>query len=61
MNRLTIFQQIIPQTSKPFRLIELLYTTDGNRSRICSGHWATLKEAEEEIERRRQHFYEGCK
>ena len=56
---LSIWQQTEPKTSKPFKLIELIDTSDGLRSRICDGQWSTLEEAQAEIKNRLNQFYKG--
>lgn len=45
-NTIQIFQQIDPPTSRPFRLIEVMITSDGYRSRLCEGSFYTFDEAE---------------
>jgi len=34
------------EVPRPFRLVETYFTSEGLRTRICSGCWATLGEAE---------------
>lgn len=43
---LNIVKQVAPATGKPFRIIESYATSEGIRSRICSGVYATLEDAE---------------
>lgn len=57
MNELIIVEQQHPRTLKPYRLLEILDTSEGPRFRVCSGQWATIVEAHTEIEERRQRFY----
>lgn len=41
-----IVKQVIPESSKPYRIIETYMTSEGPRSRICSGVFSTLEGAE---------------
>lgn len=41
-----------PSTSRPWRLLETYLTSEGPRSRIVSGTWATEEEAREEMKRK---------
>jgi hypothetical protein len=49
---IAIFEQLEPRVSMPFRLVETMITTDGYRSRICNGAWASRDEAEADRQRR---------
>lgn len=40
-----IAEQVSPPTRRPFFIVETNFTSDGPRSRICSGRWATQDEA----------------
>lgn len=44
---LNIMKQVSPATSKPYRLIETYPTSEGMRSRICSGTFETEEAANE--------------
>ena len=35
-----------------FFLVETYHTSEGPRTRVCSGRWKTLKEAQEELQKR---------
>lgn len=49
---LLIMEQIEPHTPRPFRLVEVFITSDGMRSRICSGCWLTVEGARAEVQSR---------
>lgn len=49
---LAILEQVDPPITRPFRLVETYISSDGYRSRICSGAWATRDEAEADRQRR---------
>lgn len=49
---IAIFEQLEPRVPAPFRLVETTLTTDGYRSRLCNGGWATRNEAENDRLRR---------
>jgi len=42
---LQVMKQVSPPTAKPYRLFETYLTSEGVRSRICSGVWASEEEA----------------
>lgn len=46
--QLMIMEQVYPPSSTPFRLIEAYMSSDGMRTRVCSGAWKTQGEAETE-------------
>jgi hypothetical protein len=46
--QLMVMEQVTPPTSRPFRLVEVYMTSDGLRTRVCSGNWKTQAEAETE-------------
>lgn len=37
----------LQEPSRPYRLIELYYSVEGPRSRVCGGTWETAEEAEQ--------------
>ncbi|MFD2650690.1 hypothetical protein [Brucella rhizosphaerae] len=41
-----IFKQVSPETYRPFRIIETYVTSEGMRSRICSGAFSTFDAAQ---------------
>ena len=41
-----IFKQVSPETYRPFRIIETYVTSEGMRSRICSGAFSSLDAAQ---------------
>lgn len=43
-----IVRQIAPSIVKPYRLLEAYDSSDGRRTRICAGTWATFEEAANE-------------
>lgn len=45
-----VMKQEYPKTSRPYRIIETLVTSDGMRSRICEGCWTTFDEAKADLE-----------
>lgn len=49
---LGLVKQLVPTTARPYRLIESFVTSDGIRSRICDGTWASEEDALKELERR---------
>lgn len=51
---LQIMLQIIPNTNRPYRLVETYISTDGPRTRVCSGSWETQEEVEKELEKREE-------
>lgn len=52
MTKFLVYKQVYPTASKPFRIIEIVLTVDGPRSRICDGCWENFVEAIGEAERR---------
>lgn len=44
---LQVVKRVSPETPKPYRLLETYVTSEGMRSRICSGVYATEDEANE--------------
>lgn len=52
MARFAIFRQEFPHHSRPYRLVEVYATSDGPRTRICDGLFATREEAMIELERK---------
>lgn len=50
--RLAIIKIISEETSHPYKLIETYTTSDGLRSRLCDGTWATEAEAQRELARK---------
>lgn len=38
-----------PGSAKPFFIVETVFTSDGPRSRVCDGRWATLEEVSKEL------------
>lgn len=51
-SRFIIVQQIEPYTSKPFRIIETYPTSDGIRTRVIGGSFATTAEARLDVAKR---------
>jgi hypothetical protein len=49
-----IAEMISPYSAKPFFLVETNITSDGPRSRVCDGRWATQEEAHVELGKRMQ-------
>ncbi|WP_421565721.1 hypothetical protein [Ochrobactrum sp. EDr1-4] len=41
-----IFKQVTPDADRPFRVIETYVTSEGMRSRICSGAFSTIDAAQ---------------
>ncbi len=41
-----IFKQVSPETDRPFRVTETYVTSEGMRSRICSGAFSTIDAAQ---------------
>lgn len=47
MTTIHIVKIVAPEgVPKPYRLIETFATSEGMRTRVCSGCWATMGEAE---------------
>lgn len=47
MSAILIAKIVAPEgVPKPYRLIEAFATSEGMRTRVCSGCWATMGEAE---------------
>jgi len=44
-----IFKQVSPETDRPFRIIESYLTSEGMRSRICSGAFSSLEVAQYQV------------
>ena len=44
-----IFKQASPETDQPFRIIETYLTSEGMRSRICSGAFSSLEVAQYQV------------
>ena len=49
MSKFQILKQEYPVAVRPYVIIETYITSEGYRSRICSGRFITKKEAEEEV------------
>jgi hypothetical protein len=49
-----IAEMVSPYSAKPFFLVETNDTSDGPRSRVCDGRWATQDEAHGELIKRMQ-------
>lgn len=47
--RLKIFRICDPGERRPFGIMETVETTEGPRTRICSGRWTEMHEAAEEL------------
>lgn len=46
-NMIQIMKIVAPEgVPKPYRLVETIVTSEGMRSRVCSGCWETMREAE---------------
>lgn len=45
-NLIQIVKLVSHDDPRPYRLVETFVTSEGMRSRICSGCWATIGEAE---------------
>lgn len=43
---LQIYKHVSPETPRPYRVIETYITSEGHRSRICSGVFSTQEDAE---------------
>lgn len=48
--QLAIIKIVSSETSHPWKLIETYDTSDGLRSRLCDGCWATEAEAKKELD-----------
>lgn len=44
-----IFKQVTPDADRPFRIIETYLTSEGIRSRICSGAFSSLEVAQYQV------------
>ena len=42
---LQVMKQVSPETAKPYRLFETFLTSEGARSRVCSGVYVSEEEA----------------
>jgi hypothetical protein len=51
---LNIVKQVSPESSRPYRVIETYLTSEGPRSRICSGVFTTQESAQAWIEQLRR-------
>lgn len=49
-----LFKQIDPPTPRPFKIAETYTTSDGLRTRLCAGTWASEEEAREVIAKKEQ-------
>lgn len=55
------FRQMYPEgNSRPYKILETYETSEGSRSRICSGNYASIDDAIAAIERKRAPFVK-CK
>jgi hypothetical protein len=52
--KLEVAQLVSIWSSKPFFLVETNITSDGPRTRVCDGRWATQDEAHGELIKRMQ-------
>lgn len=52
ISQFQIVQQVDPYTSHPFRIIEVFVSSDGIRSRLCDGVYATIEEAKKALDAR---------
>lgn len=43
---IAIVKQEFPETSRPYRLIETYLTSEGPRTRVCSGAFVTFDDAD---------------
>lgn len=43
---IAVVRQCTPETPRPYRLIETFLTSEGMRTRVCSGAFSTLADAE---------------
>lgn len=48
-HRFRIVEQVDPPARHPFQIVETFQTKDGPRSRLCSGMFTTLEEAQHEV------------
>src|SRR5262249_21291590 len=48
----TVVHQVAPSTSRPWRLLETVHTSDGPRTRVADGSWKTLEEAIKERDKK---------
>jgi hypothetical protein len=52
--QLILLKQVEPPSFRPWRLLEIYTSSDGPRTRVCAGTWATEEEARAEIAEREQ-------